>query len=98
MRYLELRHCFEIEVNINHQVINTGNSSLPLTVNLDRTYTTVNGTILTAPELYDSNTLNHSSIVVPKAVEASWREIQTTTKLIWDVPKWSITILQFNLK
>jgi alpha-N-arabinofuranosidase len=84
------------------RVINAGASSVPLTVNLDAEYTTVNGTILTANDVNAFNFIDNPHGISPKRLEGMSSLVQgkeqngSRRSLKWDVPRWSITVLQFN--
>lgn len=85
------------------QVINTLNATVPLTVDITQTFTGVNGTILTAADLNSYNYVNNQTEVVPKAlalnstISSANSTNGTGSSWSWDVPKWSITVLQFDL-
>lgn len=76
------------------KVINSGNSSIPLTINLGATYSGVNGTILTAPTL-DAQNDPSGDAVVPRAIDdlpaAEGESIE------WSVPPFSVNVLQIDL-
>jgi alpha-N-arabinofuranosidase len=84
------------------QVINAGASSVPLSINLDADYMTVNGTILTANDVNAFNFMDKQTLIVPKKLEGLRSLIRTkelsrlNSFLSWDVPRWSITVLQFG--
>jgi alpha-N-arabinofuranosidase len=81
------------------KVINSGAKPVPLTINFDTRYARVNATILTARDVHDFNRLNARSSVAPREVEALDPEGYAATNgtLKWDVPRWSITVFEFNL-
>jgi len=77
------------------KVVNTGNSSIPLTLNLDSSYSSVNGTILTSAQLTDYNYLGNQTAVVPAPIS----DLPSTSgaTFTWNVPDHSVNVLQFNL-
>jgi alpha-L-arabinofuranosidase len=83
-------------------VINAGASSIPLNINLDADYTNVNGTILTANDVNDFNFMDKQTVIIPKNLEGLQSLIRTkelsklNSVLSWEVPRWSITVLQFG--
>ncbi|GAB7352128.1 hypothetical protein MBLNU459_g2621t2 [Dothideomycetes sp. NU459] len=91
------------------KVINTLNASVPLTVDITQSFTSVNGTILTAVDLNSYNYINNQTEVVPVPLQlnsttpspgngtASYGNSTGGSEWSWDVPKFSITVLQFNL-
>jgi len=78
------------------KVLNTGNSSISLTLNTDRTLTGANGTMITAPSLTSFNYINNQTVVAPSAIT----NLPTPSgqAFNWDVPAWSINVLQFSLE
>ncbi|KAF2431603.1 glycoside hydrolase [Tothia fuscella] len=80
------------------KVINAGAATVPLTVNIDSGYSGVNGTILTSNDIDDFNFFGNKTVVVPKPLVGLDADglgtVNGTFK--WDVPRWSITVLQFN--
>ena len=77
------------------KVINTGNSSIPLTIDTDRTLTAANGTMITAPSLTSFNYINNQSVVAPSPIMNL--PSPSGQSFSWDVPSWSINVLQFSL-
>ena len=77
------------------KVTNTGNSSITLTLNLDTSYSSVNGTILTSAQLTDYNYLGNQTIVSPAPITGLPSNPGTTFS--WAVPAYSINVLQFNM-
>jgi len=78
------------------KVVNSGNSSVPLTVGLEQAYSGVNGTIITADDPNAFNFRNNQTAVVPVPLDLSG-STSSDTSFSWSVPSWSITVLQFNL-
>lgn len=90
------------------KIINTLNASVPLTVDITQSFTTVNGTILTAVDLNSYNYINNKTEVVPVPLQLNSTTPSagngtvpygnsSSSEWSWDVPKFSITVLQFNL-
>ncbi|KAL1982903.1 hypothetical protein VTN96DRAFT_755 [Rasamsonia emersonii] len=78
------------------KIVNSGNSSIPLTINLDQAYKGVNGTILTHPNLYGFNYLNNQTAIVPVPANIT-SPSKSQNRFDWDVPKYSVTVLQFDI-
>ncbi|KAK5038350.1 hypothetical protein LTS07_001820 [Exophiala sideris] len=79
------------------KVINSGNSSVPLTVDFDRTFTAVNGTILTHPDLGAFNYLDNQTAVSPAPIMNLPAIAAGQTAFNWAVPPWSINVLEFQM-
>lgn len=79
------------------KMVNSGNMTVPLTLNLDATYTGVNGTILTDPDLNAFNFRNNQTAVVPVPVTGLPAMGSGAKNFSWDVPAYSITVLQFDM-
>lgn len=92
------------------KIINTLNASVPLTVDITQSFTTVNGTILTAVDLNSYNYVNNQTEVIPVPLQLNsttpsagnatapyGNSSSSGSEWSWDVPKFSITVLQFNL-
>lgn len=80
------------------QVINILSASVPLTINFDCAYSAVNGTIITASDINAYNYVSNQTQVVPQPLTLnSTLAGAKNGRFIWDVPKWSITVLQFDL-
>ncbi|KAK3066493.1 hypothetical protein LTR53_017133, partial [Teratosphaeriaceae sp. CCFEE 6253] len=78
------------------KVINTLGEAIPLTVDITQSYKAVNGTILTAADLNSYNYVYNQTEVVPKPLDLSGAECGNAS-FQWDVPRWSLTVLQFDL-
>lgn len=78
------------------KVINTLNASVPLSVDITTTCSGVNGTMITADSLDAHNTIENPNAVTPKSFTLDANQSGNGT-FSWDVPKWSITVLQFDL-
>ena len=78
------------------KVINAGNKTVPLTVDIDTDWSSVNGTILTAPDLNDFNFRNNQTAVVPKPLDLPSNATTSNGTFVWNVPAFSITVLQFD--
>jgi len=78
------------------KVINSGNTTVPLDVVIDAAYSGVNGTIITYPDLNGYNYLNNQTAIVPKPIEGLSSH-SGNGSFEWDVPKFSISVLQFDL-
>lgn len=86
-----------IDTNSNEvyfKVINGGNSSIPLTVNVGADYSGLNGTILTAPALSSQNDPSGHA-VMPAAIEDL--PAPSGQAFEWPVPAYSVNVLQINL-
>ncbi|THV87228.1 glycoside hydrolase [Aureobasidium pullulans] len=80
------------------KVINTLNSTVPLSVNIPSAYSGVNGTSITASDLNSYNYVGNKTEVVPRPAEVeSTASSANGSAWSWDVPKFSITVLQFDL-
>lgn len=77
------------------KVINAGNSSVPLTVDIDTEFQSVNGTIITNTDVNAYNTVENQNAVVPRPLNSTGSISNGNWK--WQVPAYSITVLQFNL-
>ncbi|KAI9806545.1 MAG: hypothetical protein M1833_003732 [Piccolia ochrophora] len=78
------------------KVVNAGNLTVPLDVDLDSPYNNVNGTILTG-ELNDYNYKNNQTAVVPRPVNYTGETSNSDGVFSWEVPPYSLTVLQFDL-
>ncbi|KAF2149048.1 glycoside hydrolase family 51 protein [Myriangium duriaei CBS 260.36] len=84
------------------KVINTLNQPVVLTVDIPA-YKSVNGTILTADDLNSYNYINNKTQVVPQPLDLSSAQSGSSgtygnsSTWAWQVPKFSINVLQFNL-
>ncbi|MCJ1322698.1 hypothetical protein MMC15_008047 [Xylographa vitiligo] len=80
------------------KVINSGNNTVPLMVDLDTNYTGVNGTILTNLNLDGSNYINNETAIVPVPISTLPSPSSSNTQMLsWGVPPYSISVLQFDL-
>ncbi|GAB7364183.1 hypothetical protein MBLNU230_g4734t1 [Neophaeotheca triangularis] len=80
------------------KVINTLNSSVPLSVDFDCSWHNVNGTIITASDLNAYNFINNQTEVVPAPIEIDQDAVRGEAGVFqWEVPRWSINVLQFQL-
>lgn len=88
--------------DFSFQIINSGNTTLPLTVSLDTAYKGVNGTMLQSDDPNAFNYVNNQTAVVPHPLNltaGSGYGLPNDNKngsFMWQVPKFSITVLQFN--
>ena len=81
--------------DLQFQVVNTLNKTVPLTVDLDVTFSDVNGTILTNEDINAFNYRDNRMAVVP--VPLTLPPTNNQSKFDWQVPAHSITVLQFDL-
>lgn len=74
-------------------------SSVPLTINIPQAYTSVNGTILTGADLNSYNYIYNQTEVVPQPLNISSAPSAygKNGSFQWDVPRFSLTVLQFDL-
>ncbi|TKA74779.1 hypothetical protein B0A55_03848 [Friedmanniomyces simplex] len=82
------------------KVINILGDSIPLTVNIPQPYHSVNGTILTAADLNSYNYIYNQTEVIPKPLNISTPAPAAyggNASFQWDVPRFSLTVLQFDL-
>ena len=87
------------------KVINILNDTVPLTINLGQSYIGVNGTILTAADLNSYNYIYNQTEVVPKPLNVSGSGSSgpagygggNNGSFNWEVPRFSLTVLQFDL-
>ncbi|KAI9814218.1 MAG: hypothetical protein M1827_003384 [Pycnora praestabilis] len=79
------------------KVINSGNNTVPLSVQLDQPYTNVNGTIITNPDPNAYNYRNNQTAIIPTPLSLSLATQSGGMNFTWDVPGFSITVLQFDL-
>lgn len=74
---------------------------MPLTVNIPQPYHSVNGTILTGADLNSYNYVYNQTEVVPKPLNLTNAPSAYGTgynsSFKWDVPRFSLTVLQFDL-
>ncbi|OWP02904.1 hypothetical protein B2J93_3484 [Marssonina coronariae] len=81
------------------KVININSTLIPLTVELETSWSSVNGTILSSEDPNGYNYKNNATAIIPRPLNL------TSTKpagdgngsWTWDVPAYSVTVLQFNL-
>ncbi|KAK5941790.1 hypothetical protein PMZ80_005741 [Knufia obscura] len=85
----------EGDTTMYFKVVNSGNSSIPLTIDTDRALTAANGTMITAPSLSSFNYINNQTVVAPAPI-TNLPSFNGQT-FSWDVPAWSINVLQFSL-
>lgn len=85
----------DTETQMYFKVINSGNISTPLTISLDASFTGVNGTSITAPSLQSFNFLHNQTVVFPKAIEDLPAPSGNASQFVWNVPAFSINVLQF---
>ncbi|KAI9689643.1 MAG: hypothetical protein M1820_010141 [Bogoriella megaspora] len=79
------------------KVINSGNQTVPLDVNIDAGYSSVNGTIITNDDPNGFNYRNNMTAIVPQPLNISSAAYGAGNGAFkWQVPAWSITVLQFN--
>jgi alpha-N-arabinofuranosidase len=74
------------------KVINVGNETVPLTVSVGAEYVRANATILTSESANDANDFTTRGRVTPKQIPMSVEK----SRMQWDVPRWSITVVQFG--
>lgn len=86
----------EVKNAVYLKVINTLNQPVGLTVDLDG-WKGVNGTIITADDLNAYNYVNNKTQVVPVETDLSCATSHGNGSWGWDVPAFSINVLQFDL-
>jgi alpha-N-arabinofuranosidase len=80
------------------KVVNSGNQTVPLSVDIDATYFSVNGTILTNPDLQGFNYFNNQTAIVPRPIEGLMSNSTSGNGTFqWSVPAYSVSVLQFDL-
>ncbi|KAI6817140.1 glycoside hydrolase [Hortaea werneckii] len=83
------------------KVINTLNTSVPLTVNMPQKYQSINGTILTGADLNSYNYIYNQTEVVPKPINFTNAPVTYSSSsngtFQWDVPRYSLNVLEFGL-
>ena len=85
----------EADTTVYFKVINSGNSSIPLTITADRTLAAANGTTIQAASLQSYNYINNLTEVAPAPIaNLPSPSGQTFT---WDVPAFSVNVLQFEV-
>lgn len=82
---------------IYFKVVNAGDAAVPLSIDFDVSWTSVNGTILTSGSIYDANTRDTPSLVVPQTIDDLPSSGTNGTGFEWDVPAYSINVLQFAI-
>jgi alpha-N-arabinofuranosidase len=71
-------------------------------LHFDTDYLNVNGTILTANDVNSFNFMDNRTAVVPRKLEGLSKLVlvkeksDLVTEWKWEVPRWSITVLQFH--
>ncbi|MCJ1359481.1 MAG: hypothetical protein MMC33_009483 [Icmadophila ericetorum] len=80
------------------EVVNSGTTNLPLTVLLGAPYSSVNGTIITNSNSEGFNYFNNATAIVPAPISALPRPATGSNgNCTWNVPSFSINVLQFDL-
>ncbi|KAI9759757.1 MAG: hypothetical protein M4579_002142 [Chaenotheca gracillima] len=83
------------------KIVNAGNTTTPLTVEFDQPYQHMNGTILTSGDQNDFNFRNNQTAVMPKPLDMANSSTGSASNgsadFDWNVPAFSITVLQFSL-
>jgi alpha-L-arabinofuranosidase len=70
---------------------------VPFQLRIDTGYSTVNGTILSSEDPNAFNFRNNQTAIVPKPLDIPASATKNKNGAFkWQVPAWSITILQFN--
>ncbi|RDW71039.1 hypothetical protein BP6252_07602 [Coleophoma cylindrospora] len=85
------------EGSVYLKVINIGNSSVPLSVGLESAWTSVNGTIITNPDPNGYNYKNNATAITPVPLNLTSTTPSGNGSWEWNVPAYSITVLQFDL-
>lgn len=90
------------ESAVYFKVINSGNASIPLTIDSDSSFTSVNGTQITAPSLESFNYIDNQTVVTTSTITdlptlSAQSGSGNNTKFMWGVPAFSINVLQFEL-
>jgi len=80
------------------KVVNAVETAIPMSVNVESAWMSVNGTILTNPSLNAFNYINNATAVVPVPLKLNSTTPSFNETWVWIVPGWSITVLQFNLQ
>ena len=86
-----------IDVNLNSvflKVINSGNTTAGLTINVGKEYKGLNGTVLSAEKLSAQND-REGHLVVPRVIEDL--PAVNGTSVEWGVGAWSVNVLQIDL-
>ncbi|OCL10174.1 glycoside hydrolase family 51 protein [Glonium stellatum] len=84
----------DAETEVYLKVINSDAVGIPLTVNLDTSFKSVNGTIITNSNPNAYNTVEDMEAVVPRKLNVT---STSGKKFMWIVPAYSITVLQFDI-
>jgi len=86
-----------VEKSGTDRASNTGNSSVSLSVALETPFNGVNGTIISGPDPHAFNYKNNQTGIVPVALNITSNSRKAGEDWAWDVPAFSITVLQFNI-
>ncbi|KIW13501.1 hypothetical protein PV08_08689 [Exophiala spinifera] len=87
----------EGDERVYFKVINSGNSSVPLTVNFDEGFSAVNGTILTHPDIAAFNYIGNATAVSLAPITDLPAASAGETTFTWAVPPWSVNVLEFQM-
>ncbi|CZT42944.1 related to Probable alpha-N-arabinofuranosidase A [Rhynchosporium secalis] len=79
------------------KIINTNGTMVSLTVDLEHKWATVNGTILSAPDKNNFNYKNNATEILPRPLNLTQNRADHNNGWTWNVPAYSITVLQFNV-
>lgn len=80
------------------KVVNTLNMTVPLSVEIPNGFEGVNGTIITDRNASRFNYIGEPDAVVPRSVDLGESEVaKENGSFGWDVPGFSITVLQFDV-
>lgn len=80
------------------KVINSANFTVPLSVDLGAKWSSVNGTMIQNDNLHAYNSVDDKEAVVPRPLNlTSAPSSYGNGSFSWTVPKFSITVLQFDL-
>ena len=79
------------------KTVNTLNATVPLQVNLDIGVRDVNGTIITDGNVSRYNYIDDREAVVPRPIDLPADALKGNGTFTWDVPAFSVSVLQFDL-
>lgn len=80
------------------KVVNTGNTTAPLSIELDVPFMGMpNGTIITNPDVNGFNYRGNQTAITPQPIALPGNATVNDRMVVWDVPAFSISVLQFDI-
>lgn len=77
------------------KLVNASKDKVPVTIELDRTVTQANATLMRNDDEYGFNYLNNQTAIALQEAKVTVDK-KGTKKVAWEVPSWSVVVLELR--